>query len=182
MTVKLLSWCCTIITHSIAMPWGSLTLQLCPRVVCFPESMNLVNLLNLFVIYHTSTTFHFKLPGTGNGSQCTTHSAAQRNPWVAHMWCPFGDKLYSLVGRAFGECHAACTLKTSFIDFENKLPHCCRYKGLQCFVYIQLSIPFQPQSRDVILVVTSIPHFHIIFLWILSNMSLRKKSFQIAKG
>ena len=32
------------------------------------------------------------------------------------------------VGKFVGECHAPCTLKTFFVDFEKEYAHCSRYK------------------------------------------------------
>jgi hypothetical protein len=34
------------------------------------------------------------------------------------------------VGNTLGECHAPCTLKISFVDFEKEQAHCSRYKRL----------------------------------------------------
>jgi hypothetical protein len=37
-----------------------------------------------------------------------------------------------LVGAVYGECHAPCTLKTTFVDFEKKssMAHCSNYRTL----------------------------------------------------
>ena len=34
------------------------------------------------------------------------------------------------VGNVFGECNAACTLKSYFVDFEKELEHCSDYRRL----------------------------------------------------
>jgi hypothetical protein len=49
---------------------------------------------------------------------------------------------WTIVGNVFGECHAPCTFKTSFIDFVKEKVPCTRYKRQNVSSNTQLSILF----------------------------------------
>jgi len=37
---------------------------------------------------------------------------------------------WTMVGNVFWQCHASCSLNTSFVDFERENAHCSHYKRL----------------------------------------------------
>lgn len=74
--------------------------------------------------------------GTGDDSHGSTHSADKRVPSGVQECNLHGVvMLYNIKsltvdenGNVCGKCHAPCSLKTSFEDFEKVHAHCNRYK------------------------------------------------------
>jgi hypothetical protein len=56
--------------------------------------------------------------GIGEGSHGSNPQSSSMEPWGEGGAWP-----WTLVGNVFRECHAPCTLKTSFVDLKKEQAH-----------------------------------------------------------
>ena len=107
---------------------------------------------------------------TGEDSQGSNSQSCSERPgwWIAGSPVDGGCQIIirkvlscTIVGNLFGECHALCTLQTSFVDFAKEYVHCSLYKRLH-FTPLPNSILLQWQSM---VVNSSLPPFLCNFLF-----------------
>ena len=83
--------------------------------------------------------------------------------WKAWQW--------SIVGNQFGYYYAPCTIKTSFVDFEEEKEHCSRYKILNLASLPNSSYLSSASQKPSTRLTYSVPHFYAVFLtYILLNL------------
>jgi len=117
------------------------------------------------------------LLGTDGGSQGSNPHNCSSCHRLSDRGNPFDWVLgpRTIVGHVFGEYHAPCTLRTSFVDLKKKSRRIIAARKTKFFVSIQISMLFQWQSKVVEPVDSSLTSFLYSFCILLNRHNIAEK-------